>query len=76
MTLSCHGFCKHVSYLESSRNIGKRNKMRVQGFPNRMTIHLNMLCALMINKISSNLNSTCVVSIERSRVKLRKTKLR
>ena len=74
MTLSCHGFCKHINYLEGSRNIGKRNNMRVQGFPKRMTVHLNMLCALMINKMSSNLNSTSVVSIERSRIKLRKTR--
>ena len=75
MTLSCHQFCKHFSYLEGSRNIGKRNNMRVQGFPNRMKVHLDMLCALMINKISNNLNSTSVVSIERSRIRLRKTKL-
>ena len=76
MMLSCHGFCKHINYLEDSRNIGKRNNMRVQGFSNRMTVHLNFLCALMINRISSNLNSTSVVSIERSRIRLRKTKLR
>ena len=76
MTVSCHGFCKHISYLEGSRNIGKRNNMGVQGFPNRMTVHLNMLCALMINMISSNLNSSSVVNIERSRIRLRKTKLR
>ena len=76
MTLSCHGICKHISYLESSRNIGKRNNMRVQGFLNRMTVHLNMLCVLMINRISSNLNSPSVISIERSRIKLRKTKLK
>ena len=76
MMLSHHGFCKHISYLKGSRNIGKRNNMRVQGFPNRMTVHLNMLCALMINRISSNLNSTSVVSLERSRIMLRKTKLR
>ena len=71
MTLSCHAFCKHISYLE-----GNRNNMRVQGFSNKMTVHLNMLCALMINRISNNLNSTSVVSIERSRIMLRKTKLR
>ena len=76
MTVSCHGFCKHINYLEGSRNIRKRNNMRVQGFPNRMTVHLNMLCALMINRISSNLNSTSVVNIERSGIRLRKTKLR
>ena len=76
MTLSCHGFCKHISYLEGSRNIGKRNNIRVQGFLNRMIVHLNMLCAFMINTISSNLNSISVVSIERSRIRLRKTKLR
>ena len=73
MMLLYHGFCKHIRYLEGSRNIGKRNNMRVQGFPNRMTVHLNMLCALMINRISNNLNSTSVVNIERSRIKLRKT---
>ena len=76
MTLSCHGFCKHICYLEGSRNIGKRNNMRVQGFLNRMTVHLNMLCKLMINRINSNLNSASVINIERSRIRLRKTKLR
>ena len=77
MMLSCHGFCKHINYLEGSRNIGKRNNMRVQGFPNRMmSVHVNMLCALVINRSSSNLNSTSVVSIERSRIRLRKTKLK
>ena len=53
MMLSCHDFCKHISYLKGSRNIGKRNNMRVQGFSNRMTVHLNMLCVLMITVLVS-----------------------
>ena len=43
---------------------------------NVVTIYLNMFGALMVKWISSNLNSTSIISMERSRFSLRKSKLR
>jgi hypothetical protein len=75
MTLLCHGLCEHVSYLKISGNIRKRDNTIVQGFPNRMTVYLNMLRPFMVNRISSYLNDTSIINMKRSRIKLRKTKL-
>lgn len=44
----------------------KSNLQSNKCFTNGMTIHLNMLGALMENRIGSNLNSTDVISIKRS----------
>lgn len=75
MTLSDHGLCKHINYLKIKGNMRKRNNRSVQCLPNRMALHLNMLCSLMINGISGNLNGTIVINMKRSQIRLRKTKV-
>jgi hypothetical protein len=62
MALLCHGLCEDVSDLEISRNMRKRYNTSVHDFSNRMTIYFNMLGTLMVNKISSNLNGTSILS--------------
>jgi hypothetical protein len=75
MTLSCHGLREHINYLKISGNMRKRDNTIVQGFPNRMTAYLNMLRTFMVNRINSYLNGTSIVSMKRSGIRLRKTKL-
>jgi hypothetical protein len=75
MALSCHGFFEYVNYLEINENMRKRYNTSVQGFMNRMTDYLNMLHTLMVNRVSSYLNGTSIISMKRSRIRLRKTKL-
>jgi hypothetical protein len=53
----------------------KRYNTSVYSFPNRMTVYFNMLGTLMINRISSDLNGTSIISMKRSGIRLRKTKL-
>ena len=72
MALSCHGLREYVSYLEISGNMRKRYNTSVQSFPNRMTVYFNMLCMLMVNRISSYLNGTSIINVKRSRIRLRK----
>jgi len=73
MALAGHYFCKDISNLEVTGNTRKRNDTSVQCFSNRVTIHLNMLCVLMINKIKYNLNSTSVIIMERNAIRLGET---
>lgn len=73
--LSCHSLGEDVSDLKIRRNMRKRDNTIVYGFSNRMTVHFNMLSTLMVNKISSNLNDTSIISKKRSRLRLRKIKL-
>jgi hypothetical protein len=75
MSLSGHGLREDVSNMEISRNMRKRYNMSVHGFSNRMTVYFNMLGTLMVNRISSYLNNTSIISMKRSRIRLRKTKL-
>ena len=75
MALSCHGLREHVSYLEINGNMRKRYNTSVQGVPNRMTVYFNMLHTVMVNMINSYLNDTSIISMKRSRIRLRKTKL-
>lgn len=75
MALSCHGLREDISDLEISRNMRKRYNTSVYDFSNRMTIYFNMLGTLMVNRISSYLNGTNIMSMKRSITRLRKTKL-
>ena len=60
--------------------LGKSLRERISGLKNGgnmrygMTIHLNVLGRLMKDGVSSNLNSTRVVGMKRSRLEPRKTK--
>jgi hypothetical protein len=53
----------------------KRYNMSAHSFPNRMTVYFNMLSMLMVNRISSDLNGTSIISMKKSRIRLRKSKL-
>jgi len=74
MTVTRESLGKDVSSLMFGGNVRKSNLLTNKCFTNGMTIHLNMLGALMKNKIGSNLNSTGVISIKRSWSKLWNTK--
>ena len=63
-----------ISSLVFNGNVWKSNLMESNGFTNGMTIHFNMFGALMKNQIGSNLNSTGIISMKRSRSKLWNTK--
>ena len=73
MALASHDFCKDIINMEVTGNTRKKNDTSVQCFLNRVTIHLNILCALMINKISYKLNSTSVIIMKRSGIRLGET---
>ena len=63
-----------INSLVFNRNVRKSNLLARNDFTNGMTIHFNMFGALMINGIGSNMNSTSVISMKRSRSKLWNTK--
>ena len=48
-------------------DMGRRNNMRIHDLLNRMTIRFDMFSALMKNRIGGNMDSTHVVSMEKSR---------
>jgi hypothetical protein len=73
MALTSHWFSKHISDLKVDGDMWKRNNVSIHGFSNRMTIHFGMLGTLMENRIGSNLNSTRVVSMKKSRSSLGKS---
>ena len=73
MALSCHGFCKRISYLQITGYMWKSNDSLIYSFSDIMTVHFNVFGPFMINRIGSNLNSACVVSVERSGIRLRKS---
>ena len=64
-----------ISSLVFNGNVWKSNLMASNGFTNGMTFHFNMFGALMKNRIGSNLNSTSIISMKRSRSKLWNTNL-
>ena len=61
-----HRLGKDISKLKICGDVGKGDNMTIKNLTNGMTIHLNMLCTLMENRISSNLNGTSIIGIERS----------
>lgn len=67
---------KHIGYLQIYGNIGKEDNMIIYSFSNIMTVHFNMLSVLMVDKVRSNLSSTSVFGMKRSRIRVRKSKLR
>ena len=73
MVFTSHGLGKHISNLKISGDMWKRNNMEIHSLPNRMTIHFDMFSTLMKNMIDDNLDSTHVVSMEKSRRGLRKS---
>jgi len=70
--LSCHGLREYVSYLEIIETWGS-DITRVSKAS--WIEWFNMLHTLMVYRISSYLNGTSVISMKRSRIRLRKTKL-
>lgn len=51
------GLREDIRQLVSSRDIGRRNKTTLNFIMNEITIHLNMLCTLILNRIISNMKS-------------------
>ena len=64
MTVTRENLGKYVSSLMFGGNVRKSNLLTNKCFMNGMTIHLNMLGALMENRIGNNLNSTGVINIK------------
>lgn len=62
MTLPHHNLCKHISDMNGNGNMRNQNDTSIKSFSNRMTIHLDMLRTLMVDRISSNLNGTYVIN--------------
>jgi hypothetical protein len=75
MTLACEGFGEDISHLKITRHTGKRYNPSLKSISNEVAIHLNMLGALMEDRIGGNVNDTCIISIKRSKGTLSKTKL-
>jgi hypothetical protein len=65
---------ENISSLVFSGNVRKSNLLTSKSFTNGMTIYFNIFGALMKNGIGSNLNSTGIISMKRSRSKLWNTK--
>ena len=57
-----------------SGNVRKSNLLVRKGFMNGMTIYVNMFGVLMKNGIGSNMNSTIIISMKRSKSKFWNTK--
>lgn len=74
MALSNHDFGKHVYNLKVGGMRKKKNTI-IHSFSNRWTVHIYILCTLMKNCVGNNLNSTKIISMERSKVILRKSKV-
>ena len=75
MTLARESFGEDVSHLKIVGHMRKRYNPSLKRITNEVAIHLNMLGALMEDRISGNVNNTCIISIKRSRGILLKTKL-
>jgi hypothetical protein len=75
MTLACESFGEDISHLKIARHTGKRYNQSLKSISNEVAIHLNMLGALMEDRIGGNVNDTCIISIKRSKGTLSKTKL-
>ena len=75
MTLACESFGEDVSHLKIAGHMRKRYNPSLKRITNEVAIHLNMLGALMEDRISGNVNGTCIISIKKSRGTLLKTKL-
>ena len=54
---------EYISNLQFSGNVWKSNNTSFKSFTDRVTIDFNMLCALMIDRIGRDLNSTCIISV-------------
>ena len=63
-----------ISSLVFSGNVRKSNLLVRKGFMNGMTIYFNMFGVLMKKGIDSNMNSTSIISMKKSRSKLWNTK--
>jgi hypothetical protein len=74
MVMTRDSLGEDINGLVFSGNVCKSNLMASKSFTNGMTIHFNMFGALMKNGIGSNLNSTGIISMKRSRSKLWNTK--
>ena len=74
MAVTRENLGKDDSSLMFGGNVRKSNVLMNKCFTNEMTIHLNMLGALMKNEIDNNLNRIGVININRSWSKLWNTK--
>ena len=74
MAVTRENLGKDDSSLMFDGNVRKSNVLMNKCFTNEMTIHLNMLGALMKNEIDNNLNRIGVININRSWSKLWNTK--
>jgi hypothetical protein len=75
MTLACESFDEDVSHLKIAGHMGKRYNPSLKHITNEMAIHLNMVGAFMEDRISGNVNDTCIINIKWSWGTLLKTKL-
>ena len=66
---------KEVDNLKLSREVVKRNSLISNRTPGEVGIHSNMLGQLMLNRISNNLKSPGIVTMERSRRRNGNTKV-
>jgi len=60
---------KEICNLQGRRNKRQSNGAMFEMMTSKMTIDLNVLSALMKNRVMSNLNRTLVVTIYRSRMR-------
>jgi len=60
---------KEICNLQGRRNKRQSNDAMFEMIMSKMTINLNVLSALMKNRVMSNLNRTLVVTINKSRMR-------
>lgn len=76
MSLSSHRLGKQICNLNVRCDMWKNNKITFISFTYKVTIHFNVLSVLMKYRFNSYLNGTNIVSMKKSRHKLRTAKLR
>ena len=61
MALSSKRLGKHIDNLQSCGNMWKRNNLIIYSISNIMIVNFNVFGALMVDWISSDLNSTSAI---------------
>ena len=74
MALMWHGFGEDIGDLQSSRDMWKGDNLMIIGFSDGVTVNLDVLGAFVIDGVGCNLDGTCVVSMQWSRMNRTETK--
>ena len=75
MALTWHGFGEDIDNLQSSGDMWKGDNLMIICFSDGVTVNLDVLGAFVIDGVGCNLDGTCVVSMQWSRMKWTEPKL-